>query len=313
MIIRFLLYCLLLSSFAFVHGEEHWRKEERLVCQIARRENVPIVAVFLGGRECPWSQKLTEDVIDHPLFLERMNEEAILWKITGDHQAKALEQKYAIAEYPQIVLLDPNGKEFSRFGYLPLNASEYLEVIFSTIEHFQEICLALEQNENDFQEAQWIELYQKAQKLSASYFKQILLNRGLKKEKGTFFHLERYAAALERYKWKHPELQKLKNELLKKDPRNLFGTYFKAALLEFQRLKGKSRIEKGLKPLLEYVQRFKGKDPENLWKAEMAIGEFLLERKSYFEAIEHMKAALVIAPEEMKPQIAETLSLIAMY
>lgn len=276
---------------------------------MAERENLPIAALFLGGDRCPWSQKLSQDVLNNVHFQGQIDAHAILWTLTPQDQE--IQQKYGVKEYPQVLLLDPQGKEFARFGYLPLDATGYIDAIARLIENFQDVCLALEQKEGTLDEEQLKDLYLKAKTLSAPYFKQVILERGLKKEKGNFFHLEKLGSALERHKLKSPQILKLKSDLLKRDPDNKWGTHFKVALLEFQkiasRFKSKGRPERAIKPLLHYVQSMGKRDAENLWKAEMAIAEFLYEKKAIPSALEHAQAAHEAAPEAMKPAIAEML------
>ena len=64
----FLLLCFLISIFAVVYCEEQWQIEEKEVLQTAQRENLPVVAVFVGGKWCPWSEKLRQDVLQNPYF-----------------------------------------------------------------------------------------------------------------------------------------------------------------------------------------------------------------------------------------------------
>lgn len=303
MLNRIILYCFLIPFFSLSYCEE------QNVLTIAQQENLPIAAVFLGGDRCPWSQKLLQDVLTNAYFLDQINSNAILWMLTPRDQE--IQQKYGIKESPQVLLLDPHGKEFARFGYLPLSATGYINEIARLIENFQDVCIALEQKEGAFNEEQLIDLYLKAKTLSTPYFKHVILERGLKKEKGNFFHLEKLARLLEGHKLKNPQVLKLKSDVLKRDPENKLGTHFKVAVLEFQKIisrkKSKGRPERAIKPLLHYVQSSGKQDTENLWKAEMAIAEFLFEKKAITSALEHMERAYQAAPEAMKLKIAETL------
>lgn len=304
---RILLHCFLIAVFNFVYTEEPWKLDEQRVYQTAQRENLPIAALFLAEGKCPWSQKLSQDVLSNAHFQNQIRAHAILW---APAQSQPLQQKYEIKEYPQVLLLDPQGKEFARFGYLPLDAAGYVDAVACLTQNFQDVCIAMEQEEGTIDEEQWINLYLKAKTLSAPYFKQVILEQGLKKEKGNFFHLEKLKGAFEKHKLKNPQVVKLKSELLKRDPDNKWGTHFKVALLEFQKAtsrKSKGRPEKVIKPLLRYIQTQGKRDAENLWKAEVAIAEFLFEKKALTSALEHIQAAYEAAPEAMKPLVAETL------
>lgn len=300
---KFILGCILLC---FITREENILKE-------AQAQNRPVAAVFLSP-ECPWSAKLQHEVLESSTFIEKVEQEAILWPIVLKHneEERAFLEKYQVHNCPSILLLDPKGKEFARFEYVPTDAAGYGELIVEQINDFHEICVALDQNERSFDEEKWRDLYQKAKKLSASCYKQVLLDRGVRKEKGSFFHLEKFASLLEKYKIKHPLVRKAKKQLLDRDPKNEQGYHFKVAVLEFQKLASRLKPNEGpvtaLRPLLKYIQAFGRKDRENYWKSEWMVAEFLYTKNIIDPALEHAYAAYAAAPDLEKPQIAETIS-----
>ncbi len=314
MIYKFCLHLFFICALPFVYCQEQWEREEKEIFLTAQLENLPVIAFFLGGEWCPWSEKLSQEVLKNPLFLEGVGNAAILWEIALEKEIQddAIRQKYQITACPQILLLDPRGKEFARLCPVSLKASEYAQALVSLIDDFQEICSVLDEKKMEFEEERWKELFLKAKKLSAACYKQVILERGLKKEKGTFFHLEKLASLLEKHKLKHKEVLKIKQQLLKRDPENRWGTHFKIAVLEFQKLswhlKKKGRQEKALKPLLEFVRRFGKKDKENCWRAEMMIADFLFAKNAIPLALEHAKKALEAAPESALCQIQEAVA-----
>lgn len=314
MLIRCVLSTFLICFLAVASCEEQWKIDEQCVLAEAQKENLPVVAVFVRAEGCPWSQKLKEDVLKAGSFFNPLGYEAILWEISlgKEEEDTALRQKYGVKQCPQIVLLDPKGKEFARMGYLPISAGEYAAEILSLFDDLQRVCLALSGNEDDFEEEEWKSLYVAAKKFSVPFFKQLLLERGLKREEGNFFHVEKYAAMLERGKLKNPEVLKFKNQLLKRDPDNQDGTHFKVAVLEFHKRsspkKMKGRIEKALVPLFDYMKKYKDKDKENLWKIEMMIAEFFYAKQRIPLAIEHAEKGLELAPESHRQQVLEAIS-----
>jgi hypothetical protein len=311
MVIKLVLNCILLFFITTLNSVP--RLEEQKILKDALAENQPIVAVFLSPN-CPWSAKLQQEVVESPLFLDKIRNEALLWPLFLEQreEEKTFLEKYHVQKCPTLLLLDPKGKEFARFEYVPLDAAGYGEMILSQIESFNQICIALAQNDDHFDEEKWRELYQKAKKLSAPCFKQVLLERGFRKEKGSYFHLEKFASLLDKYKIRHPLVRKAKKQLLDRDRENEQGFQFKVAVLEFQklasRLKSKDRPEKALRPLLKYAQAFEKKDRENYWKSEWMIAEFLYTKNSLIPALEHAKAAYLAAPDSEKQQIGETIS-----
>ncbi len=313
-LLRCALNVFLICFFAVASCEEQWKIDEQRVLNEAQRENLPVVAVFMRADECPWSYKLKEDVLRAAPFITPIAYEVILWEISlgKEDEDTALRQKYGVKECPQIVLLDPKGKEFARMGYLPISPGEYALAILSLFDDFQRVCLALDAKTDAFDEEEWKELYVSAKKFSVPFFKQLLLEQGLKREKGNFFHVEKYAVMLERNKLKNPETLKFKNQLLKRDPDNSQGTHFKVAVLEFQKRsspkKLKGRIEKALVPLFDYMKKFKDKDKENLWKIEMMIAEFFYAKQRIPLAIEHAEKSLELSPDSHKPQVLDAIS-----
>jgi thioredoxin-related protein len=237
MLIRVVLNYFLLCFITVVNCENQWQIEEKKVIKTAREENRPIVAVFLG-EDCPWSKKLQQEILESPHFLEKINAEAILWinSLKLNEEKQIFIQKYKVQQCPLFLLLDPNGKEFARFEYIPLDVQGHTETIINQIENFQEICIALDQDGDYFEEEKWQELYQKAKKLSVPCFQQVIFERGLRKETGNYFHLEKFKILLEKYKLKHPQVCKAKQQLLNRDPENKLGIYFKVAVLESQKI-----------------------------------------------------------------------------
>jgi thioredoxin-related protein len=309
MLARFILHSLLLCCLANLNSTHF---EENTAIAAAQAQHRPIVAAFVG-EECPWSEKLKQNVLHSPIFLAKVNAEAVLWinSLKQNEKESAFLQKYQVTQCPLFLLLDPQGKEFARLEYSPLDAEGYAATILSLIADFQAICDALDEETEDFEEQRWQELYRKAKKMSVPCFQQVILEQGINNEEGHFFHLEKFASLLEKHKAKHPLVREAKHQLLSRDPENQKGLHFKAAMLEFQqnaaRFKSNDSLEKALKPLSKYIRRFEKKDPENHWKSEWTMAEFLFTHGSIASAIVHAEIALSASPPSVRPQIAETI------
>jgi hypothetical protein len=312
MLTRSILHSLLLCFLANLNSIYF---EEKTALAAAKAQHRPIVVAFLA-EECPWSEKLKQNVLHSPIFLAQVNAETVLWinSLKQNEKQSAFLQKYQVAQCPLFLLLDPQGKEFARLEYSSLDAEGYAVAILGLIADFQEICDVLDREANDFEEQRWQELYRKAKKLSVPCFQQVILERGVNNEEGHFFHLEKFAALLKKYKAKHPLVRKAKHQLLGRDPENQQGLHFKAAAVEFQhnaaRLTSNDSLEKALKPLSKYILRFGKKDSENYWKAEWLITEFLFGHGSMASALEHAEMAYQASPLLVRPQLAETIFLI---
>lgn len=308
------IFCFLVCFTPFVSSSQYRKNEEVQVLKDAKKKNFPIIAVFLGKQGCPWSQKLQDEVLENIQFHQKIGDEVVLWQVElfGKEEERELREKYQIQVSPLILLLDPQGKEFARLEYIPLDAAGYADEIHSLIEGFQEVCLALESDERVFEEEKWQNLYSKSSRFSAPCFRQIILERGVQLEKGTFFHIEKYADMLEKSKRKHPQVKLAKKWLLECDPENHYGTHFKVAVLEFhsllKKLKNKDRLTKPVKPLLQFVQNFRHKDKDNLWKAELMIANYLFSKNLVSQALSHAKISYDAAPDADKPQVVEAIS-----
>lgn len=207
--------CLIFPAYSFY-------LEEEAVIKQASLTNQPIVALFLGKDEGPWAQKIEQDLLSSQLFHEGVESIACLW-ILSTNRTKDLtkiEERYAIENVPSILLLDPQGKEFARLDYDASSVSVILEKMQGLIEDFHEICRSLDKGLMHCDEAQLQILYNKSMCLSLPYFKQLILHQGIQKEKGTFFHLEKYALLLGKKKLKDLEVVKFKKKILARDPKN---------------------------------------------------------------------------------------------
>ncbi len=288
--------------------------DKNQILQEAEQQNLPIVAIFTTKQDCPWSQKLREEVLDNSRFRMKIGSEALLWEINleGKEGEKELRETFHVQTCPVILLLDPQGKEFARVDYAPLNAEGYAAEIHHLIEHFQEICVAIDSEENAFEEERWQELYRKAKKFSAAFFKQAILERGMQQEKGTFFHVEKLSNVLEKRKLKHPQVRKLKKQILQLDPDNTYGTQFKVAVLEFHKIlsrsKHKDRFDKPLAPLFQFLRKYGKADKENYWKAELMIAEYLFSKNFTKQALDHAEVSYSAAPDSAKSQIMATIA-----
>jgi hypothetical protein len=311
--VKVVLFCFLFCLVNTVNCTDFVHQNENRILEMARRKNLPVVAVFVSKEGCPWSKKLVQEVLKSPWFIEKLSAEAILWEtaLGACREDLVIREKYNVGETPLFLLLDPGGKEFARVSYAPLDAASYAGEILGLIDSFHEVCTALEREECSFHEEKWKDLYLKAKRFSVPCFRQKLLERGFKKEKGVFFHLEKYASFLGERKSKDPDVLQMKKNLLGRDPYNRLGTPFQIAAIEFQNasrsLKPDERFEKALKPLFNYVRTFK-EDLENLWKAELMIAEYFYSKNRIDAAIAHVEASINAAPENVRPHLEETLS-----
>lgn len=220
---------------------------------------------------------------------------------------KEIRDKYQVQKCPLILLLDPKGKEFARLNFIPLDHKFLKELVISLINDFSMICSVID---TDFNEEKWQIIYQKASRLSASYFKEKILEQGVKKEKGCFFQLEKYAQLLQEKGSHHPYVLEFKKKILRKDKMYQLGARAYLASIEFhdRNRKGKS-FDKTIEPLLEYLHTSAFIEPQYRWEIELLLGQFLWKKNRLEKAREYLLLAYEHAPVSFKPQLQEIYQL----
>ncbi len=292
-----------------------WMRDVDEAFSLAQEQQKTLIVAFIGEPWCPWAEKMKKDVLNSREFLENLEDSTLFLAVGLDEHDSERNQKlremFAIDQSPTFVIFDYSHEEIVRFGFLPLSAKKYARHVLDSVLHFEEMIAFLKQPNPSFSEEQIQQLYLNAKNLSSSNYREKILQIGLKKEKGSFFILEKYANQLEKLKFKHPLVQKTRKELLERDPDNRFETQLKMAILDFQKLarraKGKNRMRKAISPLLDYVQKFGKADADNVWKVQMMIAQFLFSKKESQEAIAHAQASLEAAPVAFKPEVQDVI------
>ena len=59
-----------------------------------------------------------------------------------------------------------------------------------------------------------------------------------------------------------------------------------------------------VQPLIQYIQKFGKTDKENVWKLQMIISQFFLDKNRLPQALDHAQASLELAPDSVKSDIA---------
>jgi protein disulfide-isomerase len=104
---------------------------------LAAKRGVPIMANFSGSDWCGWCIRLEREVFSQPEFADFAARSLVLFvadfpartAIPEDVrlQNQSLSEKYSIAGFPSVLLLDANGKVVARTGYRPGGAVSYIE------------------------------------------------------------------------------------------------------------------------------------------------------------------------------------------
>jgi protein disulfide-isomerase len=303
-----------------------WTEDYAKAYKMSQVTEKPILLAFVGSDWCPWSQKLVREILEQPDFLTETQKEMILvWVDFPERlsmseerktQNKELKDLFQVSELPTLVLVDTKGKEVAKFGYLPLEPKEMAQQLKTALND----CAMLKKIVGSQEYAQLSgeelkTLYKKADELGREEEKKTLMEAGLKTNEGAFFLMRQYEELLEHAKLKEPEVQRLRKQIMQKDPGNHKGIHLELAVAEFQalskKLKRREKPDKAIVPLVEYVRNYGAKDLENSWRVEMMIAQFLYSKNCLPEALVHAKMSLDTAPEEYRPEIAQTLEFLA--
>lgn len=304
--------------------KELWFTDYQAALKAAKERKCPLLMVFLGNQWCPWSEKLQEEVLHQPAFLNSLQQDMVFLKITLPEypeeskeylESKRIQDKFSVRECPLFVMISPQEKEISKISYLPLGPEEYGSSIKELLFDYRIIEMVMHQKKLkslDFEELKT--LYQKSSRFTNSFYAEKILEQGLKKDQGAFFSLEQYSHLMLQESASKEEKRTLKNHILARDPQNQHGTYLKIAMVDFEVLAHQSKKmvkpQKAIKPLVEYLQKFGQQDTENKWKVEMALSQYLFSKNLLKEAMQHAEASFDAAPENMKPELLESLNYI---
>jgi thioredoxin-related protein len=102
----------------------------------AKEENKLVLLDFTGSDWCIWCQRLKRNVFDDPEFAQYAKSKLVLVEVDfpqhktlseARQQANArLQNSHHINSYPTIILLDSDGKQVARMGYVFGGASSFI-------------------------------------------------------------------------------------------------------------------------------------------------------------------------------------------
>lgn len=111
-----------LSASAFATAPEGWLTDVDEAVAVAKKENKSVMIEFTGSDWCPPCIAMQKNVFSKKEFFEKASEKFVLVYLDfprGDTEVRdknmPLAEKYKVEAYPTIVLLDGEGKEFTRF------------------------------------------------------------------------------------------------------------------------------------------------------------------------------------------------------
>jgi thioredoxin-related protein len=114
-----------------------WLTDARAAQEKAKRENKLVLLDFTGSDWCGWCMKLKSEVFDKPEFAQFANANLVLVEVDFPHrkamahlqqEANAqLDKTYRITGYPTIIVLNPDGRQVGRLGYVSGGPAAFIE------------------------------------------------------------------------------------------------------------------------------------------------------------------------------------------
>jgi thioredoxin-related protein len=131
-----------LSVSAFATTLEGWSTDLEKAIKDAKAENKSVLIEFTGSDFCPPCIEMRKNVFSKKEFVEAASKNFILVEVDfpkGDEEMRKknepLAEKYKIPGFPIIVLLDSEGKEFTRFPAVKFpKVEEFLSHLESALE-----------------------------------------------------------------------------------------------------------------------------------------------------------------------------------
>jgi protein disulfide-isomerase len=125
----------LLAANILVAGE--WLTDVPKAQEQAKKENKLVLLDFTGSDWCGWCIKLKKEVFDTAEFKEYADKNLVLVELDfprkkeqSDELKKAnreLQKKYGIRGYPTIIVLDGNGEQVGKLGYMKGGPQPFIE------------------------------------------------------------------------------------------------------------------------------------------------------------------------------------------
>jgi thioredoxin-related protein len=111
-----------LTASAFATTPEGWSTDLDKALKQAKEENKSVLVEFTGSDWCPPCIAMRKNVFSKKEFVDAASKKFVLVELDfpkGDKELakknKPLAEKYKIEGYPTVILLDSDGKEFTRF------------------------------------------------------------------------------------------------------------------------------------------------------------------------------------------------------
>lgn len=306
--LRIILFLGLLSNPLF--GTINWSHNYHDSLKKAQEKQKPLL-LYISTPD-PLSWRMEKQILETRDFSEQTAGQFIFVRIDLDRNAKTiqagsietefLKNNLEVESFPCLLIVSPEGKRLAERSFIPVEAKKYAEHLLEISKDYRELKSGM--NKLDKLDAVTLkELYIKAKTFQQKQEMQRLLDLGRKSNEKVYFLSEYLSFLSENGKISSKKARKVRKELLELDEDNKQGKHRFVALLEFQHLASLGNADPlgAVTPLMNYLETFE--DPQNDWRVEMTISQYLFSQNKINEAIEFANHSYKKAPSKRKASI----------
>lgn len=143
-IIAALVLTLAATGAAFAQGAAtEWLTDHPAALKQAKEQKKPLFMFFTGSDWCGWCKKLQAEVLNQSEFQAYAKDKLVMLEVDFPRakeqdkkvkdQNQALQTQYAIEGYPTVVLLDSEGKEKGKLGYMQGGPKAFIAELEKTL------------------------------------------------------------------------------------------------------------------------------------------------------------------------------------
>lgn len=302
------------SGFSQIEPLKGWMDNVEDAQREAKERNLPLLIAFLGPNWCSFSDELEEEILSQKGVTELLGKEMILVKIDipedfeeSHYYGKELKESFHIDECPSLVLTDSQTHPIAKLNYLPVTPEHFVRYVKQIMGDYERVSHLARRELKQMKVDEIKHLYARAGHLADITFKKALMKQGLKVDRGPYFLVEKYGSLLASGTASERKLRKIRNKVLARDPENEQGCLRKLALIDFESRIDEKTPEEVVAPLISYLRDFGPKDPENAWKLEMKISQYLFSKNKIEGALKHARLSYDSAPDNAKREIAQSI------
>lgn len=312
------LCCLFISA---VHGDSiRWLDDYEKATSESKATSKPIFLLFTGTGWCAYCDKLEEEVLQTSDFTQAAGEKFVFVKINYPSpenlsprlaaQHKQLQDKHEIRGYPSVILLDPQQQQIGITGYRTGGGKAYAQHLQKIVQDYSSYKNKMQNIEKQPQTGAVLkQLFEKSQELDLDNDTNLIVRLGLLSDEKQFFMMERYRFLAQEGMIHEKEAQSLRKDLMEADRYNINHTHYQLAVIDFEAFseemdKEQYSVDLAVAPLVDYVEQFGKKDPENLWKIHMIISQVYLDKNDLNNALKHAQESHKASPPAVESEIA---------